>query len=1142
MMKYIIKIVMILLLSMGYLSAKDRQFYFIGKYDRLGSLSSDASSKKGVYLRWDMIEGDLPSDIETLKLIRIYNDANTTLLSNIPAHNNMTADTIKNMYIQYGSERRLFETVDFISNNTNPDCTGANISNIGTKVAACLSDNYWAFLASRVNFDVARARYRAFLDLDVTENMVNVQYVLLGSNATQSMVLGKTTVNLQSTDVLPAADFSQVFESKCNDGRYALDDYRVALRWKNGGDRTNFFANGLMVSGYDIYYSTQTVEKLPGDFARTDIASLAASLPHNAKGNIDMTNHHLKKANDTLITLGGQAGEDGKPIYVEKQADLKTRGFKPGEKRYYFLVPRDFTGNYGPTQSLVVEIPDKLPPPMPVNPRAVEQAGKFALMWDNLTLKNYAAHYEDVMKVCSTATYKTGDRVQFVDLDESCVEGRGITVNFNIAKYYIYRFDNIQDAASFTDSDLDGYADNIEEEMSSECNVDLFPKNKDLNRLVGVIENEGQEFNTFTDTNVDHSKVYWYRIVSATENDISSPLTAPVRAFMPKREVLPAPEITVEGRSYLIAELKSSTNEDVVASDLSDDQNIDTVKVELNGIKYELLKDNNFFILTDEIRNRHFANVNTPASVYFYSNGEVLKHFDFMLTDVFTMHLIKDDEENVYAISGTHHNVNLKTFVEQHVDGGSTYDKCLTIKYSDDYYQKLQQRGGHIETSMRIGLGRYHQSTEYSPQQETEICTDQAKKGDLISYRMIECLDNGICSQPVYINKILLDDVTVPNTPTVIKLNINKDDLDANVAFVPQLEKVKGTMLLLYNQKDVNRSYTKIVPHIGNKSVNPIDESIDLAEVSVNETWCLKGKTIGLNGKVSEWSAPLCQEILEEEQLPPEMLGWPAIANIKRATKDFAVYFDVETKKIEITLDTVNMTYHDHYKVQELPRDLPDDVIAEVNGEENAIQKLSMILYDDEDEPMTEKIIIEKNADEKFILPLKLGHLGEDDLVHIKGAFFSFMDVNDQELFNMDLEDPLFEPGSNENDEQATLVTKAVQITVSKMEDECALMSTINKVSNFVVYRQTLHEDNTKSNFVQISPLIEGGSCENNDYSISNNLMINDLGDDSSSIGFIDKYPYVIGEKYQYMILFFDRQSKEMKSYSLTYPNVLETY
>ena len=1009
-MKNVLKIAIILLLGMVYLVASDRQFYFIGKYGRLGSISSDAKDKKGVYLRWDVIEGNMPSDIKTISLIRTYNDTNTTLLSNIPANTPMQASNIKEIFNQEGSQRRLFEAINFISNNDDASCIGANITNIGEKVRTCLENNYWAFLASRANFDVARARYRAYLDLNVTQDMQSVEYTLLGFNddGSKSIILGKIEVILKETQIFPAQNFKQIQESKCNDGKYALDDYRVALKWRNGGEKTDFFANNLMISGYDIYYSTKRVDELPSDFINTDIAALAANKPHNAKGNVDLSQYHLKKANDTLITLGGQAGKDGKPIYIESQKVLKKRGFKPGEKRYYFLVPRDFTGNYGPTSVLVVEIPDKLPPAMPVNPRAVEDGSSFAVMWENLKLKNYAEHYKDVLKVCST-TVDSNKRVQFVEIDKSCKEGKGIIVNFNIAKYYVYRFDNIQDAASFSDSDLDGFSDHDESEKGV-CDVNIHPTDNSLNHLVAVVPKSNDDVIKFVDNSVQKSKVYWYRIMSVTEHNISSPLTAPIRAFMPKRDLLPAPNFTVT--SGTVFKVKYEENSYFVAEN-NTSENVDKVEVVIDNKTFTLDKIGNSFAATKELHNQ-LVSFDEKVAIFFYSGNKMLKSFSFKVNKVFNLR--DADSPSKYKITGEHHLIKLYSIKRETINGGYSFGSCINIKYDDNYFQQLLARKGCIETSVRIGLNRYTKSIECSPKKEFELCNNQVKRGDLVSYRVIECLADGRCSQPTYFDYIQLNDNSIPNVPNLIGFDVSKDDSIASVSFIPQLEKVKGTMLYLYKQ-DSNETYSKIVAHIGNKDLKPINDSFENLTVNYGDTWCVKAKTVGLNGKVSEWSAPLCKDIVEEDSIPPKMLAWPKIPNNVTNDQNFTATFDQSTKITKIFLA------HGY---------------------------------------------------------------------------------------------------------------------ISK-ENRCSALSMINKATNFVVYRQTIHDDGSKSKFVQVSPLIEGATCKNDQFYMSRNMGIDTQTDGNANVYFIDKYPYILGEKYKYLILFFDRDSKEISSYSFTNPSVVET-
>lgn len=1017
---------MLLLLTVVNVSAAERQFYFMGKYERLGSLSSDAKEHKGVYLRWDIIEGTLPKEIKLIELIRVSNDGNKTLL-NVEANASMPSTDIAQMYQEQGSQRRLFEIVNSISRNTNVNCTGANISNIGDKVRSCLQDNYWSFLASRVDFNVARARYRAYLDLDVSPEMGKVHYVLLAKDGENTLVLGDTFVELKEKSILPAEQFRQIISSQCNDGRYGLDDYRMALKWKNGGDRTDSFINNLMVSGYDLYYSTKTVEALGSNFSKMDIAHEASKLPHNAKGEVDLSSLNLKKANDTLITLGA---EGNKPTYVERMKTLKERGFKPGEQRYYFLVPRDFTGNYGPTVSFIVTIPDLLPPPMPFNPRAVEEAGKTTLMWEEITPSSYANHYEDVMKPCATPILNNTNRIQFVELDESCQEGKGLMVNFNVKKYYVYRFESIKEAASFSDSDLDGYSDVNESAKGTQCNANRHdPLDQDLNHLVATIDAQSSKVVRFHDKDVHESKVYWYRIASATDNNVSSPLTAPIRAFVPHREVLDAPKFSVKSLGFAVKVVKNgelpsmvAVDNTIVAEDNTTEKLITAVSIEYKNEQYNFVKNSNFFNITDDFkRNIKFDAMTDHLTMVFYSDDSVIKRYGFEVKDLFTTSPnYAEDKENIvsYSIKSAHDRLVLENKVSTLVDGGMVENHCVTITYDDDYYEALTQRKGCIETTVRIGLNRYRKSTNCSPSKEQDICTEQARRGDLLSYRMIESLPSGITSQPTFLNVILMDADKVPNKPTLVSLNVSPEDNKATVRFSPQLENVKGTMLYLYKEGDANNTYTKIIPHIGNKKVEIKKVSIDsLVGVAENTTWCLKAKTIGLNEKVSDWSAVLCQDMVAEDALPERNLAWPVIQDKTEKRANLPIAFS--RGHIEIIL----------------------------NGED----------------------------------------LG-------KGV-------------------------------------------------PCGdFKNKLNQMGSFVVYRQRVDGEDS-SNFVQVSPLIDGsGECGDNTIkeeflrkerlsgTMSNNLYF----EPNSVLKFIDRYPYVSGERYRYVVLFFDKESKEISAYALT--------
>jgi len=907
-MKRVITIIILLALTVINLYSEDRQFYFVGKYGRLGSISQDANTQNGIYLRWDLIEGDFPQDISRIKLIRV--DDNKTLLD-IGSNDIMSSNEITQMFLSNGSQRRLFEIINAISKNNNPNCTNANISNIGDRVRSCLEDKTWSFLASRVNFDIARARYRAYLDTSYDKTKSFISYKLVGIEGTNEILLGKTTIYPQEPQsVLGAKDFKQIIESRCNDNRYGLDDYRVGLSWKNGGENiTEFFANGLMVSGYDIYYSTKPANLLPKNYPESiDIATIASKITHNSIGELDnniLQQYNLAKANETLITIGEKDTDGKKPIYLESMETLKNRGFKPGESRYYFLVPRDFTGNYGETVYIKVVIPDLLKPAKPINPRTVEDNKTMSLIWDSVTPSNYIAYHEN-MKACPN---RIGNRITFIEKDKNCSNSEGITLNFNINRYLVYRFDNNKDAVSFEDKNLNGIDDIKEELNATTCQAEKIVSSK-YNHLVSTIPSSNNKIIKFRDSTIKEAKEYWYKIVSVTENNITSQSTMPIRAFIPKRELIKAPKIRIG------------------------------------------------------ISEKDFIDNTTP------------------------------------------------------IDGN-----CVMLFTDQEYFDNyIKDKKVCMEVSVAIGNGKYKVDEYCDNMTYHQFCTKETST-DPYHLNVSLHYDNGLMSYPRHLTIIPnRGKLPPPNKPSLDNFKVDIASKKVSIDIKPQIEKVTGTMLYLYNS-DKNISQIQMIPHIDKHNPEElinveINLEINLSSINVPDTLCIKGKTIGLDGNLSSWSNPLCKDlsnspIVEEEDL----LAWPKLTNNAIKGDDFNITFENNQTKIKLK---------DLYK--------------------------------------------------------------------------------------------------NSN---------------------CEYLYNLGSIMNFIVYRSTILPNGEQGNFIQVSPLINRPEkCIDTEvFTKYDNLEYynSDSSDDKYTINFVDKYPYIAGEKYQYVLLFFNEDG-EVSSYSLTSPRVIQTH
>ena len=116
-----------------------------------------------------------------------------------------------------------------------------------------------------------------------------------------------------------------------------------------------------------------------------------------------------------------------------------------------------------------------------------------------------------------------------------------------------------------------------------------------------------------------------------------------------------------------------------------------------------------------------------------------------------------------------------------------------------------------------------------------------------------------------------------------------------------------------------------------------------------------------------------------------------------------------------------------------------------------------------------------------------------------------------------------------------------VSIRSTLTNRECILTPLIDKLTNYVVYRQELGSSplTPASDFVQVSPLIERSTCTSDGYKFSNNLVSYTTDETLRIVKFIDRYPNEVSKRYRYLFLFFDADG-EPQSYSLTNPNIIE--
>ncbi len=604
--------------------AAEEQFYFVGK---VVVSSAPVPGAHHVYLRWDSIEGGLPADIVNLRLLRNGDQVGEWAVNAV-----MPVTDIDAIYQGADHQRRKLETItrlnEIASEQKIPFSASQFARTLYDLINPASPDRYnplWAFLGSRTDFNIARARYRAWIDTTpAPASGTNVvQYELLGVNAVDATArLGYVEIDpTTQQQALGATGLRQIRVSdwRCDLPEGSKDNYTVMLDWTppGAGNVTDRVAAQSYLSGFDLYRTTDNIAPTETDVPVRDIAALAAAATTDSRGRPVMAG--LEKVNVPLIIDSGAPSfdpewiearqyhierlisEDGdadnlppvlddnipmEPRWLEARDRLMRAGLKPGDRRAYYLVSRDFTGQYGPSVGAIVEVPLMARPPAPWNLRAFADetssalnAGSDALTftWDEVNVDNYIKMYQGTRLFCNPLEAHTTGVLEYVPLGESCATAPHNVVRMDVRDYRIYRFENFDIAGRFKDSDGDGVedafetpdfdgngrVDAFERSAGLQCNVLLQPANAE-NYLVYSMAGGSVELGrpSLFNPNLPNiarmrdvvpagnkDTVYWYRIVSEATTPFPvgrlSFMSAPQRGLFPDREPPLPPDVQV---------------------------------------------------------------------------------------------------------------------------------------------------------------------------------------------------------------------------------------------------------------------------------------------------------------------------------------------------------------------------------------------------------------------------------------------------------------------------------------------------------------------------------------------------------------------------------------------------------------------
>lgn len=543
---------LVLLIAVSGTTLAESQFFFVARVAPEGSITRAGQQEERVYLRWGLLEGSLPEDIISFSLRR-----DGDLLKTFPARGVMDPVQIRTLYQGATEQRRLLETVgqmkeEALLDDSLPDFDADQYaSQIHNRLE---NDSFWAQLASRMDFNLAIARYRGWHDEDLEPGVY--RYELIAHNDEgQSRRVGLADVDLtQPQQILAPTLFDQLEQSSCELPDFR-DHYSVALNWAMPGanNEADRMASQLLLAGFDLYRSKTNVTSAPA----RDLAAEAALLDHDQRGLPPFAD--LERVNDTVLTIT----PDDNPLmpeWLETRNDLLAADLVPGDTRAYYLVPRDITGQYGPTVETLVTVRDLSRPPAPwgVRPFLNESRQWVELSFEAPTIDGYVETWGRERQFCNLLTAESDGYLEYVANDEDCATDTPRRVKMDIGDYLVYRFDSYSDASAFKDSDGDGLSDSDERAASLQCNpqtpfggfrvsvnerTETLPSSEqvlltDKEPAGDGVDDQGNRVN-------NKGEVFWYRLASRSTTGRLSLLSEPVRVNFPDRTLPDPPMVTV---------------------------------------------------------------------------------------------------------------------------------------------------------------------------------------------------------------------------------------------------------------------------------------------------------------------------------------------------------------------------------------------------------------------------------------------------------------------------------------------------------------------------------------------------------------------------------------------------------------------
>lgn len=1043
------------------------QFYLLAKPGVMGGPSQSGQTGLGVYLRWDVLEGAIPDDVATLRLERDGQEIGAWTPDSL-----MSETEISTIYQGVEQQQRLLQTLTLLKEIQLAEIPPVDFE--PDQYASVLRDrllnvdnSFWTFLASRLDFNIARVRHRAYLDTDVqpatsyTYTLYAVQTDPPQIGTAAEVIIGQAQIDIGNAhQLLPVRELKQLVENSCDS---SMDHYTVALDWLPPGvSVTDQTANNLQLAGYELYRSTENIAPDVSDPPPRNLATEAASLPHDGRGEIVFPG--LQRVNRQLLTLDGD-NDPASPEFIEAQDKLGLAGLKPGDRRAYYVVGRDFSGHYGETAAVMVQIPNRLSPKAPwdiaTGVRRGNQSG-ILVSWDAVDLAAFQAEYPRRV-ICNPTEAADSGLVEYADSAEACADPAIARVD--VSGYRLYRFNTALEARGFRDSDGDGISDKDESEEGLQCNPNQQPAGATDYRVPPLIPfteqttTEGTRL-SFLDPGAQlvEGEYYYYRLASYTADGKFSTARGPYRELYPDMTppALPTYEIVRQTSTgcCTVVEVDASQKEWSFTSDFTGYSTLSLVNSERQTDPLEISEFGSAVSALCQDETAGISDFWGPASgrslLYpgqypetsdtvtdtppIYCAADFPATMDLCKSGAWQLHVSQCETQE--PVTEGDFGSGPVTFTGHTSDG----DTCL------EYYEMIAGQRRLMGTSCGT---------------DTPELLVVEFDGGLACGNLVARDSSNNTSEPAEIpcNRIQTDR-TPPSPPQVISLNAFSDHLD--FSWRSPLKPTSATLIEITS--DLGDEDTQLLSFPANNQEPGLEfdgSTLIHTLVGARDMWCIRAMAVGLaaegqRAQRSAWSGKLCKVRRENGLNETEYLPWPTIQPLDAGPP--------------------------------LVVELAADYVSDLQGE------------DPEDLP----ILIHYSAFNNLFLETDSGGVG---------LCFGYQEIN-----------PLNPERHHLLAEDFACLDSGRHLIDSRIE------------TPFMVYRQARSPQGDTGPWVQVSPLIESIHWKK---SLDKDSLtpINTLSDPYFAmyryeyselqngvpwhLGFVDRYPYILGYEYRYQTLTF---------------------